>query len=87
MLPIGAENSLSQLVVHNKRNAPMSIDIQQAGLSLETEIFNAFVGHNENQKNQRKKHTAKRLFAARRAIEKLREWRELAEYLEDDWLY
>ena len=65
----------------------MSIDIQQAGLSLEIEIFNVFVGHNENQKKQRKKHKAKRLFAARRAIEKHREKRELAEHLEDDWLY
>ncbi|MCJ8338503.1 MAG: hypothetical protein MJK10_08515 [Pseudomonadales bacterium] len=65
----------------------MSIDIQQAGLSLETDIFNAFVGHNEDQNNQRKKHQAKRLFAARRAIEKYRERRELAEYLENNWLY
>jgi len=65
----------------------MSIDIQQPELGLETEIFNAFVGHKEDEKHQRKKQKAKRLFAARRAIEKHRERRELAEHLEDNWLY
>ena len=65
----------------------MSTDIQQPEFGLETEIFNAFVSHKEDENQQRKKHQAKRLFAARRAIEKHRERRELAEHIENNWSY
>ncbi|EPJ45082.1 MAG: hypothetical protein OFPI_37880 [Osedax symbiont Rs2] len=65
----------------------MSINIEQPDLDLDTDIFNAFVSHIEDENQQRKKHKAKRLFAARRAIEKHRERRELAQHIENNCYY
>lgn len=53
--------------------------------NVNTEIINTLIGYEENVKNTNKQLASKRLLAARRAIEKHHESRELQEILSDPW--
>jgi hypothetical protein len=54
--------------------------------SLQSDIFNIIIGHEENESNSKKKQRSKRMFAARRAIEKHKEAKLLAEHVDEIWV-
>ncbi len=61
----------------------MLIDTHLEENSLDVEIFNAIVGFEEEQTIDKKTKRSQRMFAARRAIEKHRESKQLAQNVND----
>lgn len=53
---------------------------------LDTEIIDNIIGYNEKIQNNNKQLQSKRIFEARRGIEKHREQKELCKDIEENWL-
>jgi hypothetical protein len=53
--------------------------------NIQIDVFNAIVGYHDNQNNSKKDKRSKRMFAARRAIEKHRETKQLSLYINEVW--
>ncbi|WP_151705632.1 PA3496 family putative envelope integrity protein [Nitrincola alkalilacustris] len=51
---------------------------------LQTEVFDIMVGFDIEEQNKRKQHASRRLLEARRAIERRREERQLATFIDED---
>lgn len=62
----------------------MLIRKEQDLSELQTEVFDIMVSYDVEENNRKKVHASKRLLEARRAIERMREEKELSPYIDSD---